>query len=282
MRARSQLVIGSLVMVGLGATAHATPAVCAPKDADLELRVHDGAPVVCGGGACFAFDASGKPARMAAPAAAARLGAEVRDDAGKPSACAGTTCKPLGARLAAALAKARADGGALEVTASTDLKLVAFGAELWSRVADKKLAVKSPRGKMDATRIDAIGAIAIATWTDCLGPCELGTVVDARGHQVGKTIAPGIAVQLDDRRAIVLPQATQLFKLTVLDLRSGKPLATGDGELADFIVAARLDPHAVAIAWKRTEDGAWQVATIAVPDTGKPTINAARTVPGCP
>lgn len=184
------------------AAADPKPPQCVPGDlSGMQMFGAGGRAIVCWSATsgCIALDDDQvvpRPAPDPRPAS-------VRDADGKPAACNAKTCKPLGTRLAAAVAAA---GKAATVTVTTGLELVAIdgGAThaLWNVAQDKPLAPKQPAaiGKgehAELARVEAVGAHAFATWSTCGGgPCSMEIVVEPSGGNRSKAFAGGDTVAL--------------------------------------------------------------------------------------
>lgn len=204
----------TLALVSLASTALAQPAAraqlpprvptravpCLP-DGDLELTATDGNPVVCWGAACMAPEFMNLDAKLVAkpaPTPAWPDAAVVKTQGDIMSVCVHATCKPVGPKLAAAIALARADNPARDpVSATTDFKAVVTGSEVWSVAKDKPLKLKAPSSykgggdKPSMVGAQAAGALLVVDWSNCAGPCTVGQLVDSNGGNKGASFAGG-------------------------------------------------------------------------------------------
>jgi hypothetical protein len=233
-------------LVLAASSVHAAPKkpLCVPGDTSaMTMFGSGGKAIACweATGDCMSIDDNKAVARLAPP----KPPAEVRDDNGKVSACNAKTCKPLGKKLAAAVAKARAQGDAAkkdgaqwsgEITVTTDLALVAIDApsvhddpaivELWNLADDKALTPKKPAvyGK-DKTpgllSVQAVGGHAFATWSECGMPlCGKEIVVEPSGGNYSKAFDAGETYALDNGTYVVV-DATGLTLLDSAGRHSG-------------------------------------------------------------
>jgi len=190
----------------------------------------DGAP-----DACFELSRGAAPRRLPDPAPAAAAAeapaASVRDDGAGPAACAGSRCKPLGATIRAALARAKAlgEGGYTTPRVTGDLRLLAVENQLFSIADDRRVRPRPPADLPPSpapprlAAIELAGDLAIASWATCAGPCLVAAAVDARGASRGRSFPGGTPVALDDRRVAILPMEARAA-VTVLDRATGQPL----------------------------------------------------------
>lgn len=280
----------------------APPPLCAPSFANT-LRVaavgadvitcwtEDGKPQ-----SCIAVTPSGAPRKVPTPAVPLPApAAEVRDEGGKPSACAGTKCVKLGNKLTAAIAAVNAkkakEGadyyGDAVPHPTTNLEVVVIDGKAWNVRGDKLLKLKPPREyaknkreKPGNSGVDVAGTLLIASWTDCAGPCTMAVVVDGNGKTKGDWFPAGKAIALDDKRVAILPEESDAL-VTVLDPATAKQLGTlrlGDGVL-EGLQASKVDAQTIAAVW---HDQAWKVVWISFPPTGSPIIATTKEIPTCP
>jgi hypothetical protein len=290
------VVIGSL---GFVASARAQPVAkaagkvpmlavpCVPSG-DLALLASDGQPVVCWASGCMAPDLTSLAATMVAQPAPtpAWLGtpAEVRTAGGGLAACKDTTCKPLGAKLTAAVAAARAADSPSPISVTTDLKAVAIGGAAWSVAKDKPLAFKAPRsyrGQVDRPTLASVvaaGNLMVTTWYSCAGPCGVAQVTDSGGKNLGAEVSGGgPIVQLDADQFAVTSEYGDLHVFTV----KGKHVddLTGGGDPSSALVLVRLGEGELAIL-RGDPSGGTRIEQVSTSSPG-PRISAARTLPFC-
>ena len=259
-----------LLVLLVPAAAAASPKICLPpQDGPTTLSPSGDGVIVCATAGCVL--ATPKQVTAAKAPAPSPKAVEIKD--GK--ACAGATCKPLGKKLAKAVAAGKS------ADATSDLALVVVKTEqastLWNLAKDKQLAPKKPAeykksGEKDVTllSLDVIGSVVEASWSACAGPCAQGVLVDATGAtRPGGWFPAGEGVMLDATRLAIVPDEAS-GSLTVLDVK-GKQLGTlplGDGTSA--VVRAgitKLSGDDLAIFW---DDGTTaNVQRVSAP-AGKP------------
>ena len=215
------------------ATAVPTRAVpCAPSNS--ELLAHDDDPVLCWANGCMALGLLDRTAALIKPKPAPQarwltpLG-QVRVEGGKPSVCVGTTCKPIGKQLAAAVEAARKDAtpeSPVTIEGTTDFKAVIVGDTPWSVAADKELKLKPPAKGLQAAGASVAGALIVANFTDCAGPCTQAQVFDSAGAAKSKVFAGAFpAIQVDAKRFAVLDE---YGNLRVFAVGTGASMASTD------------------------------------------------------
>ena len=175
-------------------------------------------------------------------------------------ACSGSSCKSVGARLAAEL-DSHPDW-AVQVTHDlatatiTDPDTATH--TLWSIVKDRSITIAPPseydRTKATAPPInvgaDVVGNTIVTSWTDCAGPCSMSVLVDPEtGKNRGAWFPTGHAAELDPRRIAVIGNEAD-GKLTVIDTQTAVQtvitLATGPiGESA----IVRLSDDRIGVLW---------------------------------
>ncbi|MBL9012604.1 MAG: hypothetical protein JNL83_00415 [Myxococcales bacterium] len=243
---------------------------------------------------CFAFSATQAPKAVTAPAkSAAKPVSEVKQDAGAWAVCTGGACKPVGKKLAAALATAAKEAKENDATAtftalaSDDGKHVAFGSNLWVVAGDKKLKLKAPKeykGNIDKPElggVELVGGAIIANWYNCAGPCTQAVLVDAKGANRGKWFGGGFAFPLDAKRLGVLSieSANEFVVIDVATAKQTSRLAIDMGGVTPA-GAAKVDESTAVIAYQ-TENG-WTVGFVAAP-AGKPVAKGAMyNIAACP
>jgi len=226
---------------------------------DLALHAEGSDPVVCWAGGCMRLDVSSSSAAMVArpPEAKGWLGpvAEVKPDA----VCVGTTCKPLGKKLAAAVAEFRKEAATNTYPqfagATTDLKAVFLGTQLWSVRADRPIKLKPAPTKGDTPAVigmTAAGELLVVDWTTCAGPCTTMTIMDSTGRIKGREVAGGGPVfQLDAKRFVTISEYADAI---VFDLKTGAALGALDLDSEDAaggVRAVRLDDSSFAVLFAR-------------------------------
>ncbi len=306
-----------LLSLALGAGAAAAPApgqtpqpaaepkplideTCAPKDADAPLLVaaggkavacwkQDGAP-----DACFELARDAAPRRLPDPPAAPPEeppAASVRDDGAGPAACAGAVCKPLGATIRAALAKAKAlgEGGYTTPQVTGDLRLLVVENMLFSIADDRRVRPRPPLDLAHAPApprlagVELAGDLAIASWATCAGPCLVSAAVDARGASQSASFPGGAPVVLDGRRVAILPREARAA-VTVLDRATGKPLGAveiHDGTSRGMLGIAADAQTLVALSAIR-EPAGWDLVWLTAPPGAPPSVAARQAIPSCP
>ena len=242
---------------------------------------------------CFAFSATAAPKLVAAPAKTAEKPAsEVKLDAGAWAVCTGGACKPVGKKLAAALASAAKaakendETATFTAAASDDGKHVAFDANLWVVAADKKLKLKAPKeykGNIDKPSlggVELVGGAIIASWHNCAGPCTQSVLVDANGKNRGKWFGAGFAIPLDAKRLGVLSIESE-NEFLVIDIATGKHASSLAIDMGGETIAgaAKVDDSTAVIAYQ-TEAG-WTVGFVAAPAGKQVTKGAMYTIAGC-
>ena len=242
---------------------------------------------------CFAFTPASAPKVVPPPPVqAAKPGAEVKQDAGKWSVCVAGTCKPVGKKLAKALAKAAASDAEANITqptarATDDGKVVAFNAELWVVAGDKKLKPKAPKDyakELDRPSLvgtEVAGNAMIAHWANCAGPCTLSILVDAKGANRGKTFGGGVAVPLDAKRLGILSVESS-NEFVVIDLATAKQTSRVAIDMGGVTPAgaAKVDDSTVAYAFQGAEG--WTVGFLATPADKPVSTGATYKIAGCP
>ncbi len=207
---------------------------CAPDGA--RLAAHDTDPLVCWEAGCMKLAMLESTATLdkqkpvTPPRWLSPLG-EIRVEAGKPSACLGAKCKPLGKKLVAAIEGARKDASPdqpLTLEATTDLKAVVVGYTAWSVAADKVLAPRPPAtkdggGPLGESGVQVAGDLLVFGWSNCAGPCTQATVNDSSGAAKSKLIAGGgVVTQLDAKRFAVVSEYGHVTVFTLAGTRTGE------------------------------------------------------------
>lgn len=276
--------------------------VCAPSAAQTRMALVGNEPVACfleeegKPETCLTSAVAGTSRFVATPPKATKeaRATEVRDDGGKPSACAGAKCVKLGKKLVAAIAKVKQtaagdEGMGIDPTpyVSADLKLVALDGKAWSVKGDKVLKLTAPveykENKLEKPTnlgFEIVGNFGVSTWSNCAGPCGYSVVTDTAGKNKGPWFPAGFYVTLDDKRLVVVPSDAD-SQLTVIDPVSGKQLHTlqlGDGVL-ESMSAVKVDASNLGLVW--FDGTGWTVANVGMPEGAKPTLTK-RTIPACP
>lgn len=288
----------SALLVAVSA-AHAQPAKsqapCAPLYGPTPPRwvIANGTATVCmtsqetSKESCFAFSPTAAPRPAVTPRKAARPnGAKVT---GGKRVCIGTACKPVGKKLAAAIATPATTEWADTVTspsATGDGKLVVTGRDAWVVATDTKLALVPPKEYEGANKaglgsLEVVGNLLVATWFDCAGPCGRSVLVDATGANRGAWFGEGTVMQLDAKRIAVFSVEAE-NEVVVIDVASGTqtsrvPVDTGGITPAS---AAKLDNNNVVVAWQRETD--WKLQHIATPSDQPASAGASYTIAACP
>jgi hypothetical protein len=285
------------VFVGISSYAFAAPKPpqCVPdQTADTTTLVAvNGKAVACWGptGDCLSLDDAAVVSRPTAVPAT-----EVRDDGGKPSACKAKTCKPLGKKLVAALAKAHTDldaskqdnpSASVKVTVTTDLAMVAIdgpgGAHsMWNVAGDRELHPKQPAvfpagDQVGMYAIEAVGKLVFTSWTDCAGPCAQEIAVDADGNNHSRAFEAGATVALDSGGYLVIGQ---FGTATALD-HNGRHSGTAalDGPAVTQAHAVAIGPNEVEVV--EPDSGGAVFFHVTVSSGGQPTVGAKTTVAAC-
>lgn len=281
---------GVLAMFGTVCTATAVaapkPPRCVPGDTSgMRMFGSGGKAIVCwdANGDCVALDDNSQVKRPAAATPAAT----VRDDGGKPSACNAKTCKPLGKKLAAAVAGA--SGG--HVTVTSDLAMVAIDGEntheLWNVADDKKLSPKQPatyekKEKAELLRVEAVGALSFATWSTCGWPCAKEIVVLPDGGNHSKAFDGGDTVALDNGMyAVMGGSVVQVLDKTgrhagKLDLKMGLAM---DGSAPTMIGVGK--DEVVVLSSFYADGDERNFAHVTVGTDGKAKIGKTGTIKNC-
>ena len=304
------VIVSCLVSAGVASAQPKAPAKAPAKPAPcLPMMGSEGPPrfVIAAGSAtvcvdhneekpketCFAYSPTAAPKQVPPPPVqAAKPVAEVKQDAGKWSVCVSGACKPVGKKLAKALAAAAKSDAESNITTPTaratdDGKAVAFNSELWVVAGDKKLKPKAPKdykGEIDKPSLvgtEVAGNAMIAHWANCAGPCTLSILVDAKGTNRGKTFGGGIAVPLDAKRLAVL-SVENTNELVVIDLATAKQTSKVGIEMGGVTPAgaAKVDDGTVAYAFQGAEG--WTVGYVATPADKPATKGATYQIAGCP
>ena len=256
--------LGVACVIVFGGVASADPAppaaACLPPFGAYSARVVAGQPIVCGATdkqrACVTADGHAVPE----PPRAAT--AELRGDATAGfTACSAGACKPVGPKLAAAIAAFRAQDPAREVGVLADLSVAtldggANDVHVWTVPGDRELKLKAPKeyaagdGAM-LTRVQVAGDVLLASWTDCAGPCGKTVIVGPNGKNRGAWFDDADGIDIGHHQLAVA--TTIKPHLLVLDARHGTRIAkvalpNGDQE-ADV---AEVAPGEFAIATSDT------------------------------
>jgi len=302
--------IACLVVLCAPVLAAPKPPLCTSSSDDPHLVATDDAITLCVGdkGDCLLLGKTDNNRKAVPRPALAKPAAEVRDEAGKLSVCAGATCKPVGKQLAAMIGKAKQKLAAappdetnptpIRLYATSDLALVGMDLnvgegvdriQLWSVAKDKRLSPKSPaeykktgeRGSLMAFHV--VGPTLIAEWSACAGPCSEGVLVDASGATKGTWFPAGDAVALDATRIVVIPSGAS-GTLTIVETKSGKHLGSlplGDGTSAILRSAAVKLPGDDFAAFY--DDGtAMKVSRFSAPAGKPPALVWTQALEACP
>jgi hypothetical protein len=212
---------------------------------DLTLRALDGyTPAICSGATCLMQDRTGTDILVDAPTtpdpALLPLAATLRTD--RPAACLGDHCRPLGRKLAAAVAaEAAHDEPSLQAT--RDLSTAVVGTRMWSIARDRPIPLARPyyRPNEDIIQMTAVGDLVVVRWGgDCTDArCHIAHLVDARGGERGEVDVDGGLLRLDDHAFVTI---SPFSRLTVYDLHTGALITEHDPALSSggFEAAARL------------------------------------------
>lgn len=278
------------------------PPLCAPSYANTIRVVANGADVITcwteegKPESCIAVASTGVPRKVPTPAVPLPVPvAEVRDQGGKLSACAGATCVKLGKKLTAAIAAAKAkqakEGadyyGDSIPHPTANLEAVVIDRTAWNVRGDKLLKPKPPREyaknkreKPGNSGVEVAGNLLIANWSDCAGPCTMAVVIDGSGKTKGDWFPAGKAIALDDKRVAILPDESDAV-VTVLEPATAKQL--GKLRLAEGVLeglqATKVDAQTIAAVW---HEDAWKVVWISFPPTGSPSLATTKEIATCP
>ncbi len=280
--------------------------LCVPRNTDAPQLAASGDAagtiVACWKGdappeACFELSRAAAPRRipevpLVPPVSEPR--ASVRDLDASLAACAGTTCKPLGPTIRAAIAKAKALGEGSPYTTphvSDDLRLLAIENKLFSIREDRRIWPRAPAdlpARAEPPRlagVELVGNLAIATWSTCAGPCLASAAVDGKGASQSRAFPGGVPLVLDDHRLAILPMEARAT-VTVLDRATGKLL--GDAVIHDGTSPGMLGIAADAQALVAIEPAPvqnpteWRIVWVAAPPGAPPAIAARQVLPACP
>jgi hypothetical protein len=282
-------ITGALATAASAAPKLPTIAVpCAPGEITAAAQGED--VVACWADGCMQLDLAGDTAhvidRPAARPAWTDPSGEIRQAEGKPVACVGATCKPIGPKLAAALAAARSSEAPLRVSATTDLKAVVIGAsEAWSLAGDRPLVLRPPAedvaGFADKPAVRSIEVARewlVVHWSGCDAPCTAAQLVDSAGKNRGKSVrGGGSLLQLGPKLFAVISERSDV---TLFDLGTGR----ARGAVALFGVfragdAVRLADGRLAIA--DSFSSGTRITVIDASDPDHPTAGAGRYLPSC-
>ncbi|MDX2093753.1 MAG: hypothetical protein SFX73_38300 [Kofleriaceae bacterium] len=267
-----------------------TKAVPCAKDM-LTLSVVDASPVVCWETGCMKLDVLHEEATAVPKPPAPKRWLFPTPEVKADSVCLGTTCKPLGKRLSAAVAAFRKDSednaapDNPTVSATTDLKAVGIPngsnpAQVWSVAQDKPLKLKAPPSKGDVYDVTAVGNLFAVDWRACAGPCAEMELVDSSGRNKGPGGTGGGPVfQLDAKRFVAVSENT---RVQVYDLATGKLLGKLELEGQDGgpLDAVRIDDETIAVMYGKS-DNATDIVIVSVFPKGKPEVTSAMRLPNC-
>jgi hypothetical protein len=211
--------------------------------------------------------------------------AEVKAD----TVCTGTTCKPLGKKLVAALVKAHTDNTA--IAATVNLKAVVVGPVAWSVAGDRPIKLAAPVGlkpnigknnnkPLAVTHIDVAGDLLLVHWENCVdGSCTRVLVTDTTGRAIGQHHGGGglAPIELDPEVGFVT--VSEHGSVEFYDLKTGK--FDGAVELAARPIAAvRIDKFTVAVLYETFADAnSFHVANVAW--NVEPGMKASMDLPRC-
>jgi hypothetical protein len=243
-------------------------------------------PILCGAGGCMKLELHDGTARSVAKPAAVSPWLEALPEVRTDEVCAGSTCKKLGKKVAAAVVAARAEKGAGAPRVTSDLKVVVVGGQAWNVASDKPLRFVGPRAqgsdKPMVVGLEVAGKFLVVNWSACAGPCTENAVVDANGRNIGGFGTGGQApFQLDANRFVV---TGEYATMQIYDLGTGKSRGRValDGEPTE-VTATRLDDTSIAVLYKPTEMNSHVLAVIDVPveKKEKPRVSRSMALPSC-
>jgi hypothetical protein len=261
-------------------------------DGDLQLHAIGEAPVLCWETGCMQLDLDEETASLVErpPAASAWLEplAEVKTD----SVCVGTTCKKLGEKLVAAVAKVRNETVTQytpKILATANLETVVIGPTAWSVDRDRRIklaappGIKPPLGKntykpLEVIRIDVAGDLLLVHWSNCVDDfCMRVQLTDGAGraigaHREGGGLAP---IQLDDTNFVIVSDrgSVQVYNLESREIEvlplDARPFA-----------AVRIDRYSIAMLFQTFADPKTvRVATIL--RSVEPYVRMSMALPHC-
>ena len=279
--------------------AHGAPAVpmatvpCAPSPRSLSAVADDA--VVCWDAGCMQIEYNDEVRIVARPSARRAW----RDPVGTitdSKACVGSTCKPIGPKLAAALADARQHTTAeqpFSVGVSSDLKVVVIRpsglfSEAWTLATDRPLVLREPKEdvagfatKPEIHSIDIAHELLVVHWVGCAGPCTEAQLADTSGRNLGRPVkGGGGAIQINAKQFAVISEFSDLH---VFDLVTGKPRGSLALSVASFSGgdAVVLDSGDLALMDTISSGGA-RISYIDFHDVDHPTVRRVRYLPSCP
>jgi hypothetical protein len=203
--------------------------------------------------------------------------------------CTGSTCKPLGKKLAAAVAEYKKgldpSSGPAVLHATSDLKAVVVGDDqVWSLKADKKLAFARPRlyartrEKPSMVGARVAGDLLIISWSACAGPCTKFALHDSTGRPIGSEGEAGAVIQLDPKRFVIVGEYTTVQVFELNGKARGVLAIPTDPDQAEPV---RADENTLFIGY--TKNDGMQVVKVSIYDDKAlpPTIDKGMFLPKC-
>jgi hypothetical protein len=212
---------------------------------------------------------------VAHPEVATPAAPQVRDSGKRKLVCAGATCKPLGKKLAAALAAQPA-----AIATPDGRSIVLGGRELWDVAKDRAVTIKAPKGhdkKTPPSNITVVGTTLVATWLGCTGPCFEATLIDGAGTQRGDAYSGGSAYAIDAERIAIVPYQAQ-GTVTIVAAKTGKRIASVElsKQPVDGI-GAMLGANELGVLWNQAGFTFTRIAVTA----GKIAVVDTQRIPTC-
>lgn len=307
---RAQLcVTSSFVAIALAGTASAQPAAkpgataCLPAGRSVTLSVQGKAAIACTDAkACIQIEMSGDAKSVAAPAESKPTPVwTVKRDGGTTSVCAGT-CTKVGKRVGFEILAAERDAldaetsgraAQLAVEMTADRKIVVVAGRAFTVATDKELALTPPKewktlpakpvSNPKLLRVDAAGAVLVATWADAMshdrcdgaGGCHAVTVDTAGAIKSGSWFSPGRVIAMDADRAVVVgTDPTEITTVTRKGVVWNAHLS--DGNIGP--VAARVDGDTLVVV---TTSGGYDVRWLKILADKPAETLAKKTIASC-